>query len=283
MNNKIILIICLLFIFASCTENPLDDKNIMSTKRQLKGNIKLSDNNSPEGVYVWLESYNIGTFTDKEGSFKLLLPPSAGQGSSDGVDGTFNLYYYVANYQLLSSKVVIQNGNVASFEGDENHDGELENPVFLGKILKIKSTISPKTISLTNPTPFTIKVTLESLSSSVQIYYPGVVDGKILPLSFRNLETNKVSVLESTVVGILGNEVITLGNNSYDRQMVTNLGRGDMLEQGEFEVIPYLLINNDTVPKELYSTLGVQNPPVPGDNFLKIPITVESDKLKIIP
>lgn len=283
MDKRIIAVVSLLFLFISCSENPFANKDVIFTKRQLKGKIRLSDNGTPAGVYVWLESYKIGTFTTKEGIFKLVLPPAASQGSSSGIDGTFNLYYFIANYQLLSSQVVIHNGNVASFMGDENNDGDLEKPIVLGKILKIEISISPKTISLANPMPFTVKVSLQSLASSVQIYYPGIVAGKFLPLMFRNLETNSVFVLESTVMGILGDEILMLENNSFDRKMVTNLGRGNTLTQGVYSVIPYLLINPNSVPKELLATLDVQNPPAPGENFLKIPIIVEGDNIIITP
>ena len=151
MKAKEILIIFLLlstFIFFACTGNPFSDDEISPGNRQISGKVEVSGNQNPEGVYVWLEGFNIGTRTDEQGCFQLTLPMPASQGgSAEGVAGAFNLYYYVANFNLESTRVLTRNGSFVYSQGDINSKGELNNPKFLFQNLQIRTRVTPSSLS----------------------------------------------------------------------------------------------------------------------------------------
>lgn len=100
----IFLFVCLLL----CTENPLFDDNQM-TGNVIKGQVLLKDKTSDHFAYVWLEGFDLGTMTEKNGGFQLDLSTSKHGG---GLVGQFNLYFYVNNDQLDSATVLIHNGTV---------------------------------------------------------------------------------------------------------------------------------------------------------------------------
>ena len=81
MKAKGILIIFFLlsiFLFSGCTGSPFSDNEIPQETRRITGKVEISDNtHSPEGVYVWLGGFDIGTFTDQDGEFEITLPSTA--------------------------------------------------------------------------------------------------------------------------------------------------------------------------------------------------------------
>ncbi|MCI0698440.1 hypothetical protein L0337_41385 [candidate division KSB1 bacterium] len=98
--------ICLLVV-GGCTSNPFGGDEITGGNRQISGNLILKDKSSPESVYVWLEGFGLNAWTNNRGEFKINLPPPASQGPAGGVDGVFALYFYLANYSLQSTTVIV--------------------------------------------------------------------------------------------------------------------------------------------------------------------------------
>jgi len=112
--NLFNLILVTSFFFSGCTENVLDNQSISAPKNQITGTVKLNQREKAEGIYVWLEGLNIGQRTDKNGEFKIEIPPFRLQEDQAGLTGVFNLYYYSANFNLESIKLVFRNGSLAS-------------------------------------------------------------------------------------------------------------------------------------------------------------------------
>ncbi|MCD4664781.1 MAG: carboxypeptidase-like regulatory domain-containing protein, partial [Bacteroidales bacterium] len=146
----ILLLFGVVFLFLfECTHNPFENTKITIDEKIISGKVELSDHSKPNGVYVWLEGFDIGTWTDAHGNFEISLPHARTQ--SDGrITGTYKLFFFLANYQLDSSFVVIRNGELQLSHGDINESGQLKRPKFLKKILKIETFVSPTSVAENN-------------------------------------------------------------------------------------------------------------------------------------
>ena len=70
-----------------CSENPLfKDEDISSGGSDIKGKVSLNDNSPPDNVFIWLEGFNISTYSDSQGNFLLQLPPASNQ-PGGGING----------------------------------------------------------------------------------------------------------------------------------------------------------------------------------------------------
>lgn len=280
---SILMVIICLAIYYGCTESPLGEDEISLGNRQIQGEVRLSNNMTPGDVYVWLEGFNIGTRTDEEGKFQIALPPPSLQTNSNGVTGAFNLYYFVANYNLTSTQIFTQNGLFVYSQGEINKDGQLNQPKFLTQNLRIETKVKPTSISISDieemgQVPFIVRVDviLQAIKDSVIVFYPGKVQGISGPLIFRNIESDEITILKSVISGFVENDSDTIDFVPKIRTMAILLGPND-LAAGEYEIIPYLLIKNGEIPAQLIAGLG-ENVEKLGPDYLILPIRREGNE-----
>jgi hypothetical protein len=278
----------LLFVFIAlsicCTENPFNDDEIDPSFHQLTGTVKINDGSQLVSIYVWLEGFDIGTYTDPEGQFLIKLPSSTNQIGGTNLSGTVNLYYFVANFKLGSSKVTLSHGRVVDFEGDFDKNGELDKPIILEQIVAVKTSITPSSIPLSSNKAVTIKITLEAFTQNVPVYFPGQIEGINFPLLLKMSQSNNIIIMESILkvshIGPFNEDNITV-NKTYSRELELYIGaKSALLSEGEYEVIPYLLVNYDPVPINLLKSLGVTAIPSITD-YVKIPFKREGGKLTL--
>jgi len=141
-----------------CTELPFGDNKISAGHQQISGRVELNDGASPEHVYVWLSGLDIATWTDEAGKFTVKLPPK----SIQPVSGTFRLYYYLANYLLAWSEVVIREGEFLYSQGDINNKGELYIPKVMQRFLRISTSVSPASVSENYAYTINVSTTLQA-------------------------------------------------------------------------------------------------------------------------
>jgi hypothetical protein len=268
-----------LLIFTHCTDNPFDEGDISGGKREVRGKVVLSEPGGLQDVFVWLEGFNIGTRTDEQGNFKLTLPPSSGQNSGGGLDGLFNLYFYLANYKLDTSQVLIRDGEFIYSRADINKNGELKEAKSLTQFLRIKTEVAPSKVFVNSTELLGIKVTLEAvLVDSVTVVFPGVVGGFLGAALLRNLETDVVFFVESTA-GATTRDAVVVGPIPASRSLLFTL-INDPLPKGKYEVIPYLLVKHEEIPSQLMESLGNEVEDL-SPNYLKIPFKRETPILEI--
>jgi len=271
------------FIFSACTSNPLSDDEISGGKSQITGKIEVSDNQSPEGVYVWLEGFDIGTFTDQDGEFQITLPSTAQ--NSGGATGIFNLYYYLANYKLTKTELTVRSGEFVFATGEINNKGELQRPKFLSRILDISTVLTPPTADADSSIFMKVEVVLSSETDSVTVLYPREpFDGPnklIAPLFVKNLETGAAFYIEPTLAGINEDDIITIfRGRPFIRTMLLIMSKG-VLSEGEYEIIPYLRISQPEVPAELLNNL-VEDIDSFSLDYLNVPFLRTSGVLSVI-
>lgn len=273
----LLLLISLLFVMA-CTENPLDgDNEISAGNREVRGSVRLSNDNTPEGVYVWLEGFSIGTKTDANGNFKFILPPRQVQANSEGVTGAFNIYYFLGNFDLEKTEVFTRDGSFVYSTGEINARGELIQSKLLFQNLRISTTVMPTSVHTSQITVtegktdfiMRVDVALQAIKDSVVVFFPGLVNSTFGPLLFRNVDTDEVKILGSTIAGLVGSDLDTITVEEEVRTMVVPLFP-DALSEGIYEVIPYLLVKKEDIPDELIRSLGPEVLEL-GVSYLNIP------------
>ena len=282
--NLFYLILIASFFLSGCTENVLDNQSISSSRNQITGTVKLNARKNAEGIYVWLEGLNIGQKTNENGEFKIEIPPFRLQEDRAGLTGVFNLYYYSANFNLESTKLFFRDGSLASQQDVINDNGELLKPQVVLQNLKIKTLAVPESVSLAEVAQaelrrefivVILKVTLQALLGSLTVEFPTAVENLIGPIMFRNVNTNEVFILQSRIAGLSFDNFLMLGEEPVSRFLIIEL-QSHYLPKGEYEIIPYLLINR-SLPEGLLESLG-ENVEEFGPNYLKMPILRETSR-----
>ncbi|TDI84607.1 MAG: hypothetical protein E2O79_03135 [Caldithrix sp.] len=269
-------------ILSSCTSNPFGDDDISGGNRKISGKVQLSNNLNPEGVFVWLEGLNIGTKTDAQGTFQLILPPPSSQ-SSGGISGVFNIYFYMDNFDIVTKPVAVGGGLFVYSQGELNNSGEFFNAIFLFQSLSIETVMMPNIVAGDTGSVISAWVTLQAMKDTVTVFYPRTVTTAerdfLAPLLFRNVITNEVFIIEFVLAGLGFSDFIDVTVAPITRQYVTGLSPG-LLPVGKYEVIPYLFTAHDNLPNALLKTIG-QNVEELGADYLKIPFIREGGQFEV--
>jgi len=272
-----------IFIF-DCTENPFYNDNNISGDRIISGKVALSDQSSPDDVFVWLEDFDVHSRTDKNGYFQILLPSQEKQ-TGGGLNGIFNLYFYVANYALDSAEVVIQNGAVVRSDGDLNDKGELRETKHLSKLLNIKVMVSPETVSENSSDSIYVMVALQAVHDSIEV---------VIPKMNRDIPKGRPDLLSAIFFKKIDSveNIVKLINNGGDVQRTYTVATTTLqwrlnLEQtpgffppGDYQIIPYILIQQKNLPAGLMESLG-ENVEDFSPNYVNIPLKVEGGKIGV--
>lgn len=261
----IISLVCvILFNLPGCTKNPFGSDQI-SFSDQIQGKVLLNDGASPDSIYVWFQGFNLATWTNNNGDFKISLPSPESQGGS-GLTGSYHLYFYVANYQLDSAVVVVRNGRLEYSHGDLDNNGKLKRIVTLIQILDIQTVIDPPDF----PQETFLDWWEYEQITHVEVTLTAGTNRPVL-VNFHSYNTGPASVVfikkiypQQDLLIIKELTPIT----SYDRMVSTTITAesqtwsvpftmkvGD-LPEGKYKIIPYFLINQKAVPSQLIESLG---------------------------
>ena len=108
---------------------------------------------------------------------------------------------------------------------------------------------------------------------SVTVWFPTMAEKFLGPVIFKELNTDQMYILESSIAGLSFNDVINIDLEPISRFMLIGL-QSNSLPVGEYEVIPYILIRREPIPVGLLESLG-ENVEALGPDYLKIPILRE--------
>lgn len=282
--SSIFSVAIIFIILWRCTENPFFKEDVI-IKKTIRGKVELSDQMTPNDVYVWLQGFDISARSDENGLFEITLPSPANQ-PGGGLDGVFNLYFYVANYQLDSAKVVVHNGNVEYSKGDLNEKGELYKTQHLFKLLDISFSTSPDSIKANYADTIIVSLALQTILDSVTVVIPKMRkyptrEKKKFILSvafFKKVDSDENFVKTIDIGGdITGSCKVRNACLEYCLEFCHEPG---MLPAGEYEVIPYLLIQQKNIPPGLMNSLG-ENVEGFSADYLNIPLKVENNKFRV--
>lgn len=274
--RRIAALCAVLVLILGCTEGPFDNKGIEPQSLSIRGEVELSDLTSPDGVYIWLEGANIATHTDAQGHFQITLPPPLAAPAY--ANGAYNLYFYLANYELGSARVAVQNGAFLYAYGDITIDGDLNGRKLMHKLLHVNTAVLPAFVSSTFEGPVQVQLTLKAVLDSVTVVFPKMVGGLLGGILLQRMETEEIFV-DIPDIGARTRSVQRIGPEPRTYVMVFNLARG-ALPVGHYEIIPYFLIEQDNMPPGLMASLGPNVHEI-GPEFLKIPIKREGGRFVI--
>ncbi len=263
--------------FSACTSNPVGENEIGAGNREISGRVQLDLNNQPESVYVWLEGFDFGAFTNADGEFSLTLPA----GSIRGATGVFRLYFYVANYKLDFEEVAIRNGSFIYDEAALNADGELRSAKRLHKFLTIRPQVEPTAVQTSFNGNIRVSVELQTradIADTATVVFPKTTAGFLGPIFFRNVESGQVFVFEPLRVET--EEKILVGASPVVRSTALEFTSLN-LSAGRYEITPFLKVMHQEIPQGLLESLGV-NPDELTPNYLKMPFVREGGEFEVM-
>jgi len=275
---RLLFSIAVIVTLFSCTKTPFGDEDISAGAGQVSGVVQLYDGSSAENVYVWLEGFAIGSYTDSNGFFTLTLPPKSSHGTSSGVSGTFKLYFYLANYLLKSAQVVVQENEFVYSKGDINKDGKIYEPIVLRRFLRIQTEVSPASVKANNTNPIAVEVTLTATIDSATVVIPKSVGGMLGAVLIKKIDTSEVQIYQSAA-GAITQEVILVGLVSKKVGMGFDLMQKP-LATGKYKVIPYLFIAHEKLPAGLMDSLLPEVETL-NSNYLKLPFNREGGDFEV--
>lgn len=274
-------LLSLALIMNSCTSNPIGEDEISFGKRELKGEVRLANNSNPEGVFVWLEGFDFDTTTDADGRFSFVLPPPAEQ-PGGGLSGGFMLYFYMANYELDSVAVFVQNGEFLYSTGDINSAGELVLPRHLVQILNIRSSMFPESVRRDETISVIAKFQFSTLrSDTALVYMPGVVKGFLNPILFHNRDTGEILIFSSTHAGLPVGDTLKVTNDGPVELIRVVTAATQDFPVGSYEAVPFLFVLQDGIPRELANNIRVDMRALSPD-YLDIPFVRQHGLMTVL-
>lgn len=264
--KKIFAACCGCVILFACTKSPVNSDIENPTALQIRGHVELADGASPEGIYVWLEDTPLATSTDRNGAFQVTLPPAA-PGSTVYASGIFDLFFYVANYKLASTPVIVQSGKFLYARGQIDRNGELIGALSMRKLLNIATRIDPPVVLKNYGDPINVTLTLSAVFDTVLVIFPKITGGELAALLFRNIDTGKI-IVEKPEVG--RTPVIEKISQTPSNFYLSFSLQHSILPVGRYEVIPYFLIEQEGLPVGLLTNISPRAAEI-GPDFLKIP------------
>lgn len=265
----------------SCTSNPIGDREIPQPNLVIRGTVTLSNQDDPQNVYVWFDALRMSQRPDAVGNFEFTLPPPPAQTSSGGLDGAFNVHFFLANFNFLSKPVIIRNGSFLYNIADLDANGKLFPEAFLNEQLRIRTEIEPSTVKMAaDSVSFSVAVNLLAFKDTVEVFFPRVVDEQSAPLLLRNMENESVKIVATTITSVDTTDFKKISTTLFTRDMAVQLSTAD-IAPGLYEVIPYLLVLNDAVPEELIASIS-DSVETLGPNYLKLPLIRREGQLEIL-
>lgn len=281
MKHRYYLLTLFTFIISAlkCTSNPFfdDDKNTYD-RHTINGTVTLQDDHAPEGVYVWMEDINLQTFTSASGGFSLTLPNTP---AYQGLNGAYKIYFYLGNYGYTTVTTVIRNGLFEYGERDISGNGSVRNLSPLSELVSITTRVLNENLFFNYADSLRIEVILRKDSSSpvtAKLYR----DNRNIMTGFfiRKIGTTKTESLllaqdsYRPVFESVGNQTI-LRSYLLWNGMRLNPGFATLTE-GEYEIFPYIFLEQDGVPAELIFSFGPAATNL-SEDYLNIPFIQTTD------
>lgn len=269
----------LLTLLWACTSNPFGESDIEPVNRTITGTVRLSSADSPSIARIWFDGFDFTERPDASGRFRFVVPPPAAQSASGGLNGVFRVYSYIANFNLVSRAVVLRDGEPVPGKADLSRRGELVPEILLSEQLKIRTEVTPNAVSHTE-LRFTAEVFLQTFKDTVDVLFPTTPGKKNAPLLLHNLESDSVWVVESLITRGEVSDSVRVSPTLFTRAFLVELTPAT-LPAGRYEVVPYLLVLDASVPDGLIRSLG-PGVEAPGRAYLQMPFVRRGGEFEVV-
>jgi len=266
-----------LFLFSACESNPFFGTDKIPD-RKITGKVSAQFLENHGDVYVWLEGADLLTQTQEDGSFSLSLPTPGEAGAGTIVSGSYKLYFYLANYKLEFVTIEFLNGEIIENLAVIKKDGQLKKSVYLENILTLETKISPK--SYFKDEDDSIKVNVILIPNSPEVFIETIVrvdsGNSITRTGFLIFDENNKLIQSANVEGSrTRREIVASPKKEWTAIFQLN---ESLFSKGEYDVIPYIVLDRSDVPKKLASAIG-SNYKSFTQNFIIYPIKRKGGKL----
>ncbi len=253
-NLPVLTLLCSLMVFCHCTSSSIgDDSQISSGRRQVTGHIELEEEQNAGGAFIWIEGFDVGTFADERGDFALQIPSAV----NAEVSGSFQVYFYVANYELSSTEVAVRDGEFVYGTEKISEGGTFREAIQLRQFLAIRGSVTPNVITRSSNanTTVTFAIGLIAPADTATVVLPKTMPGFLSAVFFRNLETGEISAFQGFATET--QEEIIVDKTEIVRELDISFIRLNFLSAGRYEFFPYLLVKHESVPPELLQAIGL--------------------------
>jgi len=265
-----------LIIALACTKNPFGDDDISSDAQTIHGTVTLQ-RDTPDGVYVWLEGFNLGVFSDTNGAFKLKLPSSSQYAN---LTGNFNLYFYVANYAIDTASVVIHNGEVKFALGDLDENGKINRTIHLIKLMHIKlsakESVFDDAIPIRDIGKVAMELTFTAVKEEVNVEFPRKTEGPLCIIFMQRISPdNDFQEMVLTNPLALESDLASDNITTDSRYWAASFNKRSLeLPIGAYRITPYFIIHQPMLPDALVKNFcnDKNNPTM---DFIHIPMKIE--------
>tara|TARA_B100000686_G_scaffold111291_1_gene118581 strand:+ start:33704 stop:34567 length:864 start_codon:yes stop_codon:yes gene_type:complete len=266
------IFICLFF---SCSSNPFWNDN-KTREIKISGTISLDKKDRDVPIFVWVDTFVSHTTTDPEGYFS--LPLNNSQSPSVNINGPIKVYFYVHNYSLDSAIVFFSDGRLSNEQTDFFNDGKLKKEIILKKIVSASSNflidqeIQSQSVVLNNQDTLKFILTLDfHQNTRISIHYRVVSHQDYQPsgIFFKSLTNDYIYNYR-----LINDQLITLSYSEGEKIIYNFNIVCDSLEinTGLYEVIPFLLVNQNTIPSGLIGSLGGESLFEFSNKFPQLPV-----------
>jgi len=293
INSKAIVLsgVILVLALTGCTNNPFETTDkITPRENKIEGTVQLDDGSSPDGVYVWLERLNRGSWTDRKGHFEMIF--TAANQPGNALSGEAKLYYYLANYKIETARLAFFQGKVLYAHGDLNDEGVIKKPIILTKLLEVKIDVEPQqfprnpvldSLTMVERELIRVQLKLRSLTESVKILCPHDELGPLAVLFFKRIDSvQQFAEMRKTrgpeAIIFLADQFIGLVPQKWETSFSLEVGH---LPPGNYQIIPYFSVYQDNLPEELLESLG-KNVTRPIMTYLNLPMKREGGYFKVL-
>lgn len=256
-------------LIIGCTGSPIGDEEIKD-KRKIQGVVALDDGANPEGIIVWLKNKDILTETDDKGEFSLLLPKLTIQQSERGTIEHDTLYFYVANYTIVTAVVRIVEGEFRFLEADLDKEGNVRGPIELKRFMHIKTEITKSFVENDYSDTIDVNLKLQADFGCASVTNPRINEtdsqrtnenaspvDTLGAIIFRNVASKQIKIHLSDPNASNNERLIACNDFPVIRSLRFTLADVSLLP-GKYDVIPYILVDPENVPPQLIRKIGQQ-------------------------
>ena len=273
-----VLFVVMIILVNACTENPFfDDRIEIKDKRHLQGKVIVGELAGSGSVFVWLDGFKLSAWSDSLGNYELQLPQAKTQ-PGGGLTGSFNLYCYIANYQVGIVSLPILDGQFEYGKGPLDAKGNLMQAVVLRKILDIQTTINPDTMTTESKDPIHFKVRLENLAEPVEVgtYHNSFGNPSCLVIRHEDDPIENALLLQGLpgIYKLILIDTVTVWDMFYQFSPY-------FFRPGTYEVTPYLQIQQKDLPVDLLKSID-ENILEFNYQYLKWPLRHQAGRLTVV-
>ncbi len=233
--------LALLLILASCSEKGVEPPLAYPTHTtKIHGKVILENQTEHSNALIYISGINRGVSSDSSGNYTLIFTEA-----DSTYTGTYDLIYYLNDYDSLNTKIYLEKGKVKLDTFDVDKDGKIA-PIELKQLLRVEGWTDKSEYKIGDKMTFTVRFTNVS-DKKVEIMRPGYVfyvgiynDIQLYPYGLSNPDPMGADWGKDLLPGEYHQDIISYRIPEGD--IIDNIKRP--LLPGEYLIITSIVIND---------------------------------------